>query len=60
MSKKAEKMKTHSIATLRQIAKGGGLSSVAAEYELKRRGLSILDDAKTTPLPEEILDEVAA
>ena len=60
MSKKAEKMKTHSIATLRQIAKGGGLSSVAAEYELKRRGLSILDDAAATPIPEEILDEVAA
>lgn len=59
MSKKSEKMKTHSIATLRQIAKGGGLSSVAAEYELKRRGLSVLD-AQEQPLPEDILDDVAA
>lgn len=59
MSKKAEKMKTHSIATLRQIAKGGGLSSVAAEYELKRRGLSVLDAQEHT-LPEDILDDVAA
>lgn len=59
MSKKSEKMKTHSIATLRQIAKGGGLSSVAAEYELKRRGLSVLD-AQDQPLPEDILDDVAA
>ena len=60
MSKKSEKMKTHSVATLRQIAKGGGLSSVAAEYELKRRGLSILDDAAATALPEETLEDVAA
>ncbi len=60
MSKKSEKMKTHSIATLRQIVAGGGLSAASAEYELKRRGLSILDDAAATPLPEEILDEVAA
>ena len=60
MSKKAEKMKTHSIAILRQIAKGGGLSSVAAEYELKRRGLSVLEDAAATALPEETLEDVAA
>ncbi len=60
MSKTAEKMKTHSIATLRQIAKGGGLSSVAAEYELKRRGLSVLEDAAATALPEETLEDVAA
>ena len=60
MSKKSEKMKTHSIATLRQIAKGGGLSSVAAEYELKRRGLSVLEDAAATALPEETLEDVAA
>lgn len=59
MSKKAEKMKTHSIATLRQIAKGGGLSSVAAEYELKRRGLPVLDEQEQK-LPEDILDSVAA
>ena len=60
MSKKAEKMKTHSEATLRQIAKGGGLSSVAAEYELKRRGISVLEDAAATALPEETLEDVAA
>ena len=60
MSKKAEKMKTHSIATLRQIAKGGGLSSASAEYELKRRGVTIFDPLDQDDLPENILDDVAA
>lgn len=60
VSKKAEKMMKQSVSELRRIAQAGGLSAASAEYELKRRGLSILDDAAATPLPEEILDEVAA
>ena len=52
MSKKSEKMKTHSIATLRQIAKGGGLSSVSAEYELKRRGQAVVEP-ETVELEED-------
>ena len=58
-SKKAEKMMKKSVSDLRQIAKAGGLSSASAEYELKRRGLSVLD-AQEQPLPEDILDDVAA
>ena len=58
-SKKAEKMMKHSVSELRLIAKAGGLSSAAAEYELKRRGLPVLDE-KEQELPEAILDTIAA
>ena len=59
-SKKAEKMMKQSVSELRRIASAGGLSSVAAEYELKRRGISVLEDAAATALPEETLEDVAA
>lgn len=58
-SKKAEKMMKHSVSNLRQIAKAGGLSAAAAEYELKRRGLTVVDSTEQD-LPEDILDSVAA
>ena len=58
-SKKAEKMMKKSVSDLRQIAKAGGLSSASAEYELKRRGLPVVDTTEQE-LPEDILDSVAA
>ena len=58
-SKKAEKMMKQSVSELRRIAKAGGLSSVAAEYELKRRGLGILDE-RPSQSTEETQEDIAA
>ena len=60
VSKKAEKMMKQSVSELRRIAQAGGLSAASAEYELKRRGLAVLDEKQDQALPEDILDDAAA